>query len=66
MIKVWVLLLLLLLFALDHLLIQYFIRSIKQEDLEAFPGLFRRSSDKAEKRWRCMTLRFPVFVRGVD
>ena len=32
------------LFAQDHLLIQYFIRSIEQEDLEAFPGLFRRSS----------------------
>ena len=57
------------LFAQDHLLIQYFIRSIKQGDLEAFPGLFRRSSlltDTAEKRWRCMTLCFPVFVRGVD
>ena len=54
MIKVRLLLLLLLLllfFALDHLLIQYFIRSINQEDLEAFPGLFRRSSDKGEKRW---------------
>ena len=51
MIKVW--LLLLLLFAQDHVLIQYFIRSIEQGDLEAFPGLFRRSSsltDKAEKR----------------
>ena len=32
------------LFAQDHLLIQYFIRSIEQEDLEAFPGLIRRSS----------------------
>ena len=60
MINVW-LLLLLLLFALDHLLIQYFIRGIEQG--------FRRSSlltDKAEKRWRCMKLCFPVSVRGVD